>query len=68
MGYYEDREEQELDEKYPVGSRERRVLDYSRAIHHEKEEVPPMLVAAFKVLMGITVLMAVVGLIGFLNH
>lgn len=67
MGYLEEQEEKELDQLYPEGSRERRALDYSRAMHHQ-EEVPPMLVAAFKVLMGITVLMAVVGVIGFLSH
>lgn len=68
MGYFEEQEEKELDEKYPEGSKERRALDYSRAIHHHKEEVPPMLVAAFKVLMGITAVMALVGFIGFLSH
>ena len=65
--YYEDKEKEELEEKYPDGSLEREVLEYSKA-KKSHEEVPPMLVAAFKVLMGVTVLMAVVGLIGFLSH
>ena len=63
----EDKEQEELDQLYPEGSLERRVLDYSRA-KQEHDEVPPMLVAAFKVLMGISILMAVVGLVGFLSH
>lgn len=66
MGYYRDKEEEELKQRYPEGCAERRVLEYSRATH-KHEEVPPMLVAAFKVLMGITVLMAVVSLVGFLS-
>ncbi len=66
MGYYEDKEAEELDERYPEGSVERRVLDYSKATH-EHDEVPELLVAAFRVLMGITVLMAVVSVVGFLS-
>ncbi len=65
--YYEDKEKEELDELYPEGSLERRVLEYSMS-KHSHDEVPPMLKAAFKVLMGVTMLMAVVGLIGFLSH
>jgi hypothetical protein len=67
MGYYEDKEEEELLERYPEGSIERQVIDYSRS-KHIQEEVPPMLLAAFKVLMGISVLMAVVSLVAFLSH
>ena len=65
--YYEDKEKEELERLYPEGSPEHRVLEYSKAKKHH-DEVPPMLKAAFKVLMGVTVLMAVVGLVGFLSH
>ena len=70
MGYFEEREEEELNRRYPEGSREREVLDYSRGAksHHQHEEVPKMLVTAFKVLMGISILMAVTTIIAYLNH
>jgi hypothetical protein len=67
MGYYEDKEEEELKERYPEGSLERKVLEYSSS-KHIHDEVPPMLLAAFKVLMGISILMAVVSLVAFLSH
>ena len=67
MSPLKDRESQELNEKYPEGSIERQVLDYSRA-KHIKEEVPPMLFAAFRVLMGVSVLMAVVTVAAYLSH
>ena len=59
-------DEEELQERYPEGSAERRVLDYSRSSNIE-DEVPPMLAQAFMVLMGITVLMAVAGLVTYLS-
>ena len=67
MGYYEDKEEEELNELYPEGSLERNVLEFSRSAKIE-DQVPPMLIAAFKVLMGVTILMAVVSFIAFLSH
>ena len=67
MSYSQDKETEELDKLYPTGSDERRVLDYSRATHIQ-DEVPPLLLAAFKLLMGITAVMGVVFLIGLLSH
>ena len=67
MSYAREKEEEMLNELYPEGSLERKVLDYSRA-KRPSEEVPPMLVAAFKVLMGISVLMAVSAFVAYLNH
>ena len=67
MGYREEREEQELNQRYPEGSLERRVLQYSRG-KQQHGEVPPMLVGAFKVLMGISILMAMATLIAYLSH
>ena len=63
----EDVDEKELKERYPEGSLERRVLEYSRSTHIQ-DEVPPLLLSAFKVLMGITIVMAVASLIAFLSH
>jgi len=67
MSYEEDKEWEALLKKYPVGSPERQALDYSRG-DHAQEQVPPMLYNAFKLLMGISILMAVVSLVGFLSH
>ena len=73
MGYLQDKEEEELKERYPEGSIERRVLDYSRDSikdslkHKQEEEVPPLLLAAFKLLMGITIVMSLVSLVAFLS-
>ena len=66
MGYREDKEEEELNRLYPEGSVERRVLEYSRG-KHEHGDVPPLLVTAFKLLMGISVLMAFISLVAFLS-
>lgn len=66
MGYWEDKEEEELNRLYPVGSKDRHVLDYSRG-KHKHGEVPPLLVNAFKLLMGISVLMGFVSLVGYLS-
>lgn len=67
MGYRADKEREELERLYPEGSREREVLEYSRATS-KHQPVPPMLVAAFKVLMGITILMGIVSLVALLSH
>ncbi len=67
MGAYEDKEAKEIEELYPKDSLEYQVLEYSRACHHQ-EEVPPMLVAAFKILMGLSGIMAIVGVAGYLSH
>lgn len=66
MGYWEDKENELLTKLYPEGTLERHVLEYSQG-KHQHGEVHPMLVAAFKVLMGISILVAVVSLIAFLN-
>ena len=58
-------EDQEINALYPEGSVERRVLDYSRS-SHPQDDVPPFLVAAFKVLMGITILMTLVALVAYM--
>ena len=60
----QEKEAAELEKLYPEGSAERRILDYSRASHTEGT-VPPLLMGAFKVLMGISIVMAISGLIGF---
>ncbi|MCB0323221.1 MAG: hypothetical protein KDD69_06585 [Bdellovibrionales bacterium] len=67
MGSYEETEEAELKALYPEGSVERRVLEFSRSAHIE-EEVPPILLGAFKLLMGISILGGIVGLIAMLSH
>jgi hypothetical protein len=65
MGYQEDKEEEELNRLYPEGSLERRVLEYSRGTH-EHGEVPKLLMIAFKLLMGISILMAFISLVAYL--
>lgn len=67
MGTSRDKEEEELDKLYPKGTREREVLDYSRSSNPD-EPVPPMLLAAFKVLMGVTAVMATVSFIAFASR
>lgn len=61
-----DDEERELSERYPEGSLERQVLDYSRSESIE-EEVPPMLLGTFTVLMGISFLSGIVALLVYFN-
>ena len=65
FGIDEEKERQELRDKYPEGSQERKILEYSMASRHH-EEVPGLLKGAFYVLMGITVLMSLAALIGFI--
>jgi hypothetical protein len=60
-----EQENQEIDAKYPEGTTERDVLEYSRSKHIE-DDVPPMLLAAFKVIIGITIVMAASSLFAFL--
>ncbi len=62
MSYSQDKEKQELEKLYPEGSVERQVLDYSRTTH-KHDEVPPLLLGAFKILMGISILYAIVSLV-----
>ena len=63
----ETKDWEELKEVYPEGSDERRILEYSRA-SHDHGAVPPMLFNAFKVLVGITLVMSVISLFGYLTH
>ncbi len=65
MGYEEDKEREELARLYPEGSAERRILNYSQGSHKEGE-VPPLLFGAFKILMGISILMAIVSVVALL--
>ncbi len=67
MGYWADKEEQELNRLYPEGTVERKVLDYSRK-RHGHGTVPPMLLMAFKLLMGISIFTAVISLVTLLNE
>ncbi|MCB0346207.1 MAG: hypothetical protein KDD66_13905 [Bdellovibrionales bacterium] len=67
MGTSRDKDEEELDKLYPKGTREREILDYSRSSNPD-ETVPPMLLAAFRVLMGVTAVMAIVSIIAFASH
>lgn len=67
MSSKDDIDASEIDALYPEGSREREVLEYSRSTH-PKDDVPPMLLAAYKVLMGITIVMAATSLFAYLNH
>ncbi len=53
MAHTQSKEEKELDLLYPKGSREREVLEYSREVNPQKA-VHPMLVVAFRILMGLT--------------
>lgn len=62
-----NKEEQELNELYPPGSPARRVLDYSRATH-ASEVIHPLLVTAFKLLMGISIVMALSAAVAFFLH
>lgn len=66
MGYEEDKEIAELERLYPQGSAERRVLEYSQGTHAEGD-VPPLLLSAFKILMGISILVAVVSVVAALS-
>ena len=67
MLFGKDKEEEaELNRLYPEGSPERRVLEYSRG-KKEHDKVPPMLVNAFKLLMGITIICAVISVGAFLT-
>ncbi len=62
-----DQEDMELlKEKYPEGSKERLVLDYSRGEQLE-EELPTMLVKVFKLLMVISFIMGSALALGFLQ-
>jgi hypothetical protein len=67
MGYKVDKDEEQINELYPEGSLERNVVNYSRT-PHEQDEVPAMLMTTFKLLMGITLIMAIFALVGFLSH
>ena len=67
MGTQEDNEEREIQALYPEGTLERKVLDYSRA-SHTPGKVPPLLLGAFRLLMGITLVMTVSAIVAFLNH
>ncbi len=67
MGYKFDKDEEQINELYPEGSLERNVVNYSRT-PHEQDEVHPLLLRAFKLLMGITSVMAIFALIGFMSH
>ena len=67
MKLQHEKEKEILDEKYPAGSKEREILEYSSS-KHEHDEVPPMLLAAFRVLMGISIVMAIAAIVGYYNH
>lgn len=60
-------ERKEIDELYPKGTLEREVLEYSMG-KPGHEEVHPMLRSAFKVLVGVSLIMAGSSLIAFLNR
>lgn len=60
-------EEEELNKIYPPGSPAREILDYSRA-KHPHQAVPPMLMIAFKILMGISIAAGAVGFIAVLIY
>jgi hypothetical protein len=62
-----EQERKEIDELYPKGTIEREVLEYSMG-KPGHEEVHPMLRTAFKVLIGISVIMAGSSLIAFMSH
>ena len=49
------REEDIIDKLYPLGTREREIIDYSRSDHPSKD-VHPLLITGFKILMGVTVI------------
>ena len=66
MFHQSDKEEAELRRRYPEGSPERRILDYSRATH-SSEPVPPFLKAAFRILMGVASVMAIISTVTYLN-
>ena len=67
MAKEEEKSWDDLKNVYPEGSEEWKILEYSRA-SHDRGRVPPMLLMAFKILMGITTVMATVSLIGYLTH
>lgn len=56
-----------MDKLYPEGSREREILAYSEA-HHIESEINPLLLGVFKVLMGVTVMIAVLAVIAFFSE
>jgi len=62
-----EKEKELLDERYPAGSKEREILEYSSS-EHVHDEVPTTLLAAFKLLMGVAIAMAITALVGYYNY
>lgn len=54
-----------LNDKYPTGTVERRILDYSRGEHLD-EEVPPLLLKTFKLTMVITGVISLIVVLGYI--
>ena len=63
----EEQSWEELKDVYPEDSEEWKILEYSRA-SHDHGSVPPILFSAFKILMGVTGVMALISMIGYLSH
>ena len=62
-----EKEKQILNELYPQGSKEREILDYSIS-EHIHDEVPPTLLAAFRILMGISICAAIAAAVAYYNY